>query len=95
MCEVEQIILLSRGSYDGKPPVHNDCDCDCKAPAVNLSLASYVTADITPSQFDQCDCKSAGGAIQIDSLLNESAQSEFPVKLAPTIISVLKIYAQQ
>lgn len=95
MCKVEQIILLSRGPNDGEPPVHNDCDCDCKAPAVNLSLASYVTADITPSQFDQCDCKSAGGAIQVDSLFNESAPSEIPVKLAPNIICILQLYAQQ
>ena len=95
MCEVEQIILLGRGPKDGEPPVNNDCDCDCKAPAVNLSLALYVAEDITPSQFEQCDCKSAGGAIQVDSLFNESTQSEIPVKLAPTIISVLQLYAQQ
>lgn len=90
-----ETILLDKGPKDGEPPVNNDCDCDCKAPAVNLSLASCVAEDISPAQFEQCDCKSAGGAIQVDSLFNESAPSEIPVKLTPTIIFVLQLYAQQ
>jgi hypothetical protein len=92
----KELKLYSANNDDG-PDIQNDCDCDCKAPAVPLILRS-LPSDQEP-HMEQCDCKSASAKVvfhesiwdaRSDSVVTEPDLGQ----VIPTIIQILPLYAK-